>query len=66
MVLSLKLPKKFKLIPNYGEIDADIAQEVIILPPFGQQYIYYILGIAVAIILIVGISITIMVVRKKK
>lgn len=48
------------------EIDADIAQEVIILPPFGQQYIYYILGIAVAIILIVGISITIMVVRKKK
>ena len=48
------------------EIDADIAQEVVILPPFGQPYIYYVLGIAVAIILIAGISITIMVVRKKK
>ena len=48
------------------EIDADTAQEVVILPPFGQPYIYYVLGIAVAIILIAGISITIMVVRKKK
>lgn len=48
------------------EIDADDSQEVVILPPFGQQYRYYILGIAVAIILIVGIGATIMVVKKRK
>ena len=39
--------------PN--EIDADDAQEITILPPFGQKYIYYILGSAIAVILIVGV-----------
>ena len=48
------------------EIDADDSQEVVILPPFGQQYIYYILGTAVAVILIAGIVITIVVLKKKK
>lgn len=48
------------------EIDADDSQEVTILPPFGQNYIYYILGVAVAIILIGGIIGVIMVVRKRK
>ena len=48
------------------EIDADDSQEVTILPPFGQQYIYYILGAAVAVILIGGIIGVIMVVRKRR
>ena len=48
------------------EIDADDSQEVTILPPFGQNYIYYVLGIAVAVILIGGIVGVIMVVRKRK
>lgn len=48
------------------EIDADDSQEIIILPPFGQQYIYYILGAAVAVILIGGIIGVIMVVRKRR
>lgn len=48
------------------EIDADDSQEITILPPFGQSYIYYVLGGAVAIILIVGIVLVIRVVRKRK
>lgn len=48
------------------EIDADDAQEVIILPPFGQKYIYYVLGTIVATILIAGITITLVVLKKKK
>ena len=48
------------------EIDADDSQEVTILPPFGQNYIYYVLGIAVAVILIGGIVGVIMVVRKRR
>ena len=48
------------------EIDADDSQEVTILPPFGQQYVYYILGTVVAVILIGGIIGVIMVVRKRK
>lgn len=47
------------------EIDSDDSQQVRIMPPFGQNYIYYILGGAVAIILIAGIAITIRVTRKK-
>lgn len=47
------------------EIDADIGQEVVILPPFGQNYIYYILGIAIAVILIAGLVIVIRVTKKK-
>ncbi len=48
------------------EIDADDSQEVVILPPFGQQYIYYVLGTAVAVILIAGIIITIVILKKRK
>lgn len=48
------------------EIDADDSQEVVILPPFGQKYIYYVLGTAVAVILIAGIIITMIVLKKKK
>ncbi len=47
------------------EVDSDDSQQVRILPPFGQKYIYYILGGAIAIILIAGIAITIRVTRKK-
>lgn len=48
------------------EIDADDSQEVVILPPFGQKYIYYVLGTAVAAILITGIIAVIMILKKKK
>lgn len=48
------------------EIDSDDSQEVVILPPFGQEHRFYVLEIAIAIILIVGIGATIMVVRKRK
>ncbi len=37
------------------EVDADVAQSVTILPPFGETYIYYALAGSVAIILIAGI-----------
>lgn len=47
------------------EVDSDDSQQVRIMPPFGQKYIYYILGGAIAIILIAGIAITIRVTRKK-
>ena len=49
-----------------AEIDADDSQEVTILPPFGQSYIYYVLGGAVALILIVGIALVIRVVKKRR
>ena len=48
------------------EIDSDVSQEVTIMPPYGQSYIYYVLGTTIAAILIVGISITIVVLKKKK
>ena len=48
------------------EIDADDSQEVIILPPFGQKYIYYILGTTIAVILIAGVVITKVVIKKRK
>lgn len=47
------------------EVDSDDSQQVRIMPPFGQKYIYYILGGAIAIILIAGIAITIKITRKK-
>ena len=40
-----------------AEVDSDSAQSVTVLPPFGQTYIYYILGIGIAIIAIAGIII---------
>lgn len=39
------------------EIDADSSQQVTIMPPYGQKYIYYILGVGIAIILVAGIII---------
>ena len=50
-------------IPN--EIDADIAQEVSILPPFGQSQRYYYLGFGIASILIVGTLMVIAFTKKK-
>ena len=38
-----------------AEVDANVAEKVVILPPFGEVRIYYIVGALVAAILIVGI-----------
>ena len=48
------------------EIDADDSQDVVILPPFGSTPIFYVLISAVAFILIAGITITIVVLKKHK
>ena len=48
------------------EIDADDSQEVVILPPFGNTHIFYVLGGAIALILIAGITITLVVLKKRK
>ena len=48
------------------EIDADESQDVVILPPFGNTPIFYVLISAVAFILIAGITITIVVLKKHK
>ena len=48
------------------EIDADSSQEVVILPPFGNTPIFYVLISVVAFILIAGITITIVVLKKHK
>ena len=48
------------------EIDADDSQEVVILPPFGNTHLFYVLGGAIALILIAGITITLVVLKKKK
>ena len=48
------------------EIDADDSQDVVILPPFGNTPIFYVLISVVAFILIAGITITIVVLKKHK
>ena len=48
------------------EIDADDSQEVVILPPFGNTHIFYVLGGVIALILIAGITITLVVLKKRK
>ena len=48
------------------EIDADDSQDVVILPPFGNKPIFYVLISEVAFILIAGITITIVVLKKHK
>ena len=48
------------------EIDAASPQEVVILPPFGQNTIYYVLGIGIGVILIIGLTAVIVVTKKKK
>ena len=47
------------------EVDASVAEKVIILPPFGSSPIYYILGITVGLILIGGITLIIRKVLRK-
>ena len=48
------------------EIDAASPQEVVILPPFGQNTIYYVLGLGIGVILIIGLTAVIVVTKKKK
>lgn len=48
-----------------AEVDSSVAEKVIILPPFGQVYIYYIIAAVVGIILIGGIALIIKKVLKK-
>lgn len=48
-----------------SEVDASLAERVIILPPFGNIHIYYILGAVIGIILIGGIAFIIRKVLKK-
>src|SRR5699024_10093037 len=43
------------LFDDASEVDTNIAERIIILTPFGEVHIYYILIAVVAIILIVGI-----------
>lgn len=38
-----------------AEVDSDMAQSVTVLPPFGQTYIYYVLGAVIAVIAVAGI-----------
>lgn len=47
------------------ELDSSTAEKVIILPPFGEAHIYYILGAVVALILVGGIALIIRKVLKK-
>lgn len=42
-------------LDNASEVDASAAERVVILPPFGQTPIYYVLGGIIGIILIAGI-----------
>ena len=54
--------------PSYddaSEIDASTAERVIILPPFGERAVYYIVGAIVGILLIAGIVLIIRKVLKK-
>ena len=44
-----------------SEVDSNVAEKIVILPPFGEERIYYILGTVVAIMLIGGIIL----IRKK-
>ncbi len=48
-----------------SEVDSSMAEKVIILPPFGDTHIFYILGAVIAIILIGGIAFIIRKVVKK-
>ena len=49
-----------------NELDTSAAERVVILPPFGQKQIYYIVGGIVGTILVVGIALIIRKVLKKK
>ena len=51
---------------NASEVDSSVAEKVVILPPFGNTHIYYILGAVIAVILIAGITFIIVKVNKKR
>ena len=42
-------------LQDASEVDANIAERIVILPPFGEVRIYYILGVVIAAMLIGGI-----------
>lgn len=42
-------------LPDASEVDANVAERIVILPPFGQERIYYLLGIVLGAIVIGGI-----------
>ncbi len=42
-------------LSDASEVDANVAERIVILPPFGEVRIYYILGAVVAVMLIGGI-----------
>ncbi len=48
------------------EVDSSRAEKVVILPPFGQAYLYYGIGILVGILLVAGIVVIKKKVMKKK
>lgn len=48
-----------------SEVDSSLAERIIVLPPFGETHIFYILGAVIAIILIGGITLIIKKVLKK-
>ena len=52
-------------VKKVEEVDADSAEELVILPPFGQNSIYYILGFAISAILLIGIIGVIMIIKRK-
>ena len=43
------------LLDNAQELDSSAAERIIILPPFGEVHIYYIVGLIAAVVLIGGI-----------
>ena len=52
-------------LDNASEVDASAAERVVILPPFGEKAVYYVIGAIVGIILIAGIVLIIRKVLKK-
>ena len=42
-------------LTDASEVDANVAERIVILPPFGEQRIYYLLGITIGAVLIGGI-----------
>ena len=53
-------------LSDASEVDSSVAEKVVILPPFGNTHIFYILGAVIAVILIAGITFIIVKVNKKR
>ena len=53
-------------LSDASEVDSSVAEKVVILPPFGNTHIFYILGAIIAVILIAGITFIIVKVNKKR